>query len=62
MPSSAMHSTAALRISPRGSCCTHEDLSFDHPESAERVTLTSPLPEDFREALRRLGLDDDRLE
>jgi len=33
-------------------------LSFDHPESGERVTLTSPLPEDFREALRSLGLDD----
>ena len=28
----------------------------------ERVTVTSPLPEDFRQALRRLGLGDDRLD
>lgn len=29
-------------------------ISFDHPESGERVSFEAPLPEDFEELLRRL--------
>jgi 23S rRNA pseudouridine1911/1915/1917 synthase len=31
-------------------------LEFDHPESGERIAVVSPAPDDFRGALRRLGL------
>ena len=44
-----------------GQCLHARALTFVHPRTGERMTLTCPLPPEFREFLRKIGAEDGKV-